>query len=202
MHYIVLDLEFNQAFDFEKNKTINIIPSCRFEIIQIGAVKLDKNFNIIDKLNLYIKPNLYKEIHPYVKKITGITKDFLEDKPSFIDIVPVFKNFIENEDDCIFCVWGSSDLRALYRNLAYYKVLTKDLILKYIDVQSIATSYLNFSKGGAVGLKSAIEILELPIEEDFHNALNDAIYTAEILKIVKSNNLNIKIFNSKHIPKR
>ena len=48
MSYIVLDLEFNQAYDFEKNKTILLIPSCRFEIIQIGAVKLDNNFNIID----------------------------------------------------------------------------------------------------------------------------------------------------------
>lgn len=202
MHYIVLDLEFNQAFDFEKNKTVNTIPSCRFEIIQIGAVKLDEKFNIIDKLNLYIKPNLYKEIHPYVEKITGITKDFLEDKPSFKEVVPIFSEFIENKDDCIFCVWGSSDLRALYRNLSYYKLLSKDLILKYIDVQNMATSALKFSKGGAIGLKTAIEVLELPIKEDFHNALNDAIYTSEILKIIKSNNITIKIFNSSHIPKK
>lgn len=202
MNYIVLDLEFNQAFDFEKNKTINPIPSCRFEIIQIGAVKLDQSFNVINKLDLYIKPYLYKEIHPYVKKLTGISEEFLKDKPYFKEIVPDFKNFIGNEEDCIFCVWGSSDLRALYRNLSYYKILTKDLILKYVDVQNMATSYLKFSKGGAIGLKSAIELLNLPIKEDFHNALNDAIYTAEIFKIVKSNKPNIKIFNSKHIPKK
>lgn len=202
MHYIVLDLEFNQDFDFEKNKTINSNPSCRFEIIQIGAVKLDENLYIIDKLNLYIKPNLYKTIHPYVEKITGITKDFLNDKPSFSEVIPIFAKFIENEDDCIFCVWGSSDLRALYRNLSYYNLLNKDLILKYIDIQNIATNYLKFNKGGFIGLKTAIESFNLPIKKEFHNALNDAIYTAEILKIVKSDNIIIKIFNSKYIPKK
>lgn len=202
MHYIVLDLEFNQGFDFEKNKSVNLIPTCRFEIIQIGAIKLDKEFKIIDKFNEYIKPNLYKEIHPYVEKITGLTKEFLSDKPLFQEIEPKFKKFIENEEDCIFCVWGKSDLRALYRNLAYYNFIDEHLILKYIDVQDKATKYLKFSKGGAIGLKSAIEMLQLPIKEEFHDALNDAFYTAEILKILKSEKMPIKIFNSKHIPNR
>ena len=202
MYYIVLDLEFNQGFDFEKNKSVNLIPSCRFEIIQIGAVKLNEKFKIIDKFNEYIKPNLYKEIHPYVEKITGLTKEFLDDKPLFQEVEPKFKKFIGNEDECIFCVWGKSDLRALYRNLAYYNFIKKDLILKYIDIQAKATKYLKFSKGGVIGLKSAIEMFNLPIEEDFHNALNDAIYTAKILKILKSEKMNIKIFNSKNIPDR
>lgn len=202
MNYIVLDLEFNQGFDFEKNKSVNLIPSCRFEIIQIGAVKLDKNLNIIDKFNEYIRPNLYKDIHPYVEKITGLTKEFLNDKPFFQQVEPKFKKFIGNEEECIFCVWGKSDLRALYRNLSYYNYIKKDLILKYIDLQDKATKYLKFSKGGLIGLKSAIEMFGLPIQEDFHDALNDAIYTAEIFKILKSEKMTVKIFNSKHIPNR
>ena len=131
MSYIVLDLEFNQAYDFENNKTILLIPSCRFEIIQIGAVKLDKNFKIIDKINLYIRPNLYKKIHPYVKDITGLTEDFLEDKPLFKNAYKDFEKFLGNEEH-IFCIWGSGDLKALYRNLSYYDMLKSNLILKYI----------------------------------------------------------------------
>ena len=201
MSYIVLDLEFNQAYDFEKNKTILLIPSCRFEIIQIGAVKLDDNFNVIDKINLYIKPNLYKQMHPYVEKITGITADFLEDKPLFKDAYIDFEKFLGDEEH-IFCVWGSGDLKALYRNLSYYDILKSDLILKYVDVQNLTTKHLKYSKGGCIGLKKAIELLELPIKEDFHDALNDAMYTAEIFKKIFPNKLNLKVFNSKNVKKK
>ena len=201
MSYIVLDLEFNQAFDFEKNKTILLIPSCRFEIIQIGAVKLDENFNVIDKINLYIKPKLYKKMHPYVEKITGLTMEFLEDKPYFTEAYKYFEKFSGDEEH-IFCIWGSSDLKALYRNLSYYDMLKSDLILKYVDVQNLATKYIKYSKGGCIGLKTAIELLELPLKEDFHDALNDALYTAEIFKKIFPEKLNLKVFNSKNVKKK
>ena len=38
MNYIVLDLEFNQAFPFKSGKKVEPNPECPFEIIQIGAV--------------------------------------------------------------------------------------------------------------------------------------------------------------------
>lgn len=201
MSYIVLDCEFNQAYDFEKEKTILLIPSCRFEIIQIGAVKLDDNFKIIDKISIYIKPNLYKQLHPYVEEITGISLDILNDKPYFKDAYVEFEKFL-GEEEHIFCIWGSSDLRALYRNLAYYNMLKSDLILKYIDIQNLATKYLKYNKGGLIGLKNAISLLDLPIRDNFHDALNDAIYTANIFKKIGNKNVKLKVFNSKNIPKR
>ena len=39
MHYIVLDLEFNQSFPFKTGKKTEPVAECPFEIIQIGAVK-------------------------------------------------------------------------------------------------------------------------------------------------------------------
>lgn len=201
MAYIVLDLEFNQAYDFENNKTLLLIPSCRFEIIQIGAVKLDNNLNIVDKINLHIKPNLYKKIHPYVEKITGLTYDFLADKPPFKEAYKNFESFL-GEEEHIFCVWGSGDLKALYRNLSYYNMLQSHLILKYIDVQNLTTKHLKYSKGGCIGLQKAIEFLQIPIKKEFHDALNDAIYTADIFKKIYPEKLNIKEFNSKNVNKK
>ena len=37
MNYIVLDLEFNQAFPFKSGKKVEPNPECPFEIIQIGG---------------------------------------------------------------------------------------------------------------------------------------------------------------------
>ena len=47
MNYIVLDLEWNQSPSGKKN-TVEDIP---FEIIQMGAVKLDEKYNIIGEFN-------------------------------------------------------------------------------------------------------------------------------------------------------
>lgn len=201
MSYIVLDLEFNQGYDFEKNKTVLLIPSCRFEIIQIGAVKLDENLNITDKINLYIKPNLYKNMHPYVEKITGLTKEFLNNKQDFKSAYETFTQFLGDKEH-IFCIWGNGDLRALYRNLSYYNIIDKPLILKYIDIQNMTAKFLNYTKGKCIGLKKAIEILEIPIENNFHDALNDSIYTAEIFKKVYTEKLPLKVFNSNNVPKK
>ena len=83
MNYIVFDLEFNQSFDFKTGSSAKSNPECPFEIIQIGAVKLNSSFETIGHFNRYIKPVIYKRIHPYVEKITAITQDDLKNGAPF-----------------------------------------------------------------------------------------------------------------------
>ena len=79
MHYIVLDLEFNQ--DPESIIDLSLIPGNLIkknkypqEIIQIGAVKLDENLNIIEPFNRLVKPSIYGHISPFITELTGLTK--------------------------------------------------------------------------------------------------------------------------------
>lgn len=203
MSYTVLDLEFNQAYDFEKGKTICPVPECRFEIIQIGAVKLDNNLNIIDNFNMLIKPKIYLKMHPYVEKITGLSMEVLKDKPYFPEAFDKFYKFIhDNTQNNILCVWGNSDIRALYRNIAYYNLLPLPLIIKYIDVQKLATVKLKYGRGNTIGLKNAVEAFGIETSEQFHDAYYDALYTAKIFQTVYSKSTQIKIFNSTHVPNR
>lgn len=69
--FTILDFEFNQAFSMNNGKDM-VNPKCRFEIIQIGAVKVDDNYDIVDEFNILIKPNIYPNIHPFVEKITDL----------------------------------------------------------------------------------------------------------------------------------
>ena len=55
MNYIILDMEWNQAFDKSQMVTEPIL--LRGEIIEIGAVKTDENFNAIDAFKAYVRPN-------------------------------------------------------------------------------------------------------------------------------------------------
>ena len=79
MNYIVFDLEWNQCpYGKEKEN-----PKLPFEIIEIGAVKLDENRNVIDSFQEIVKPAVYHRLHFRTKEILGITSNRLDGRYSF-----------------------------------------------------------------------------------------------------------------------
>lgn len=197
--YTVVDFEFNQAFDFGEGSP-ETDPACRFEIIQIGAVRLDEDFNETDRFSVFIKPEIYTRLHPYVARMTGISAAELEKADGFKKAYAAFRAFAG--DSRIYCVWGNSDIRVLYRNLCYHGMIEGDIVAEYIDVQQIMARYLKYGRGRSIGLKNAADMLGIEEKLPFHNALCDAVYTAEIFKRIHGAGNGIRIFNSKHIPKR
>lgn len=179
MEYIIFDLEFNQGFNRVLNKTISD-EKCPFEILQIGAIKLDSNFNIIDTFDSFVKPKIYKSIHPYVGKMTNISIHDVINAPTFPYVYKDFKKFISSNKKTTFCVWGTSDLKELYRNIVYYGLSSKNLPKSYIDVQSYASKHFKSPSGKSIGLQRAIDNLNLNDSRPFHNALNDAYYTSQV----------------------
>ncbi len=192
MNYIVMDLEFNQPFDFSKNTKKTPNPEIPFEIIQIGCVKLNKKFEKIDELNVVIKPQVYKRIHPFVQKITGFNQSALNQGASFEKAYEELIKFLD--EDSIFCVWGEVDLKLLFKNVAYYKLNSAILPTKYINVQTLASKKLSWGSGRQIGLKNAIEMFNIAIEKSFHDAFNDAVYTSLVLKELSVDNTNIDEF--------
>lgn len=83
MNYMVVDLEFNQGFSFEKKNKRVINLECPFEIIDIGAVKLDEDLNTIATFDELVKPVIYKRLHPFVEKLTGISRESLKAEKPF-----------------------------------------------------------------------------------------------------------------------
>ena len=193
MHYIVLDLEFNQSFPFKTGKKTEPVAECPFEIIQIGAVKLNENFDILEEFNYMIRPQIYPRLHPFVEKITGIREDDLKGQPSFPEAYEAFLRFIGKED-AILCTWGPDDIKSLFRNILYYNLDADALTDQYLNIQPFASTYLHQEAGKAIGLKNAVTELGIEIQEAFHNALNDAVYTAKIFRIVHPETITPDIF--------
>ena len=195
LNYIVMDLEFNQSFDFKDGTKAVVEPACSFEIIQIGLVKLGADFNILETLELNIRPTLYKRIHPFVAKITGIThRDIYSGAQTFPQSFDRICSLIGSPDN-IFVVWGGTDVNLLFRNINYHKLSISGIPVKYIDVQALASRRLNTKSGTSVGLKNAVSALEIEQDEPFHNALSDALYTTKVLDVLRGSEPNME----KHI---
>lgn len=193
MNYIVFDLEFNQAWDFEEDKSL-LRSKCPFEIIQIGALQLDEKLQVISTFNKLVKPALYMSLHPFVKQLTGITIEDLTLAKTFKEIFNEFTQFINNES--ILCMWGKSDMKELLRNIKYHDLDTSIIPKEYINIQLYASRYLHCPNGGNVGLRNAAELLNIPLGSKFHDAFNDACYTADIFKLIYNHDLKPALYHS------
>jgi len=203
MNYIIYDLEFNQHFKNSQEDPNMTNPKCPFEIIQIGAIKLDDNLNTISTLDILVKPTVYKELYPYVKEITGIQIEDLNSAIGFKEVYKEFTQFVAM-NRTVFVVWGANDLKELFRNIEFYGLDSSLIPKEYINIQQYVSKYLNCPKGTNIGLSNAVELLDIPVKNKFHDAFNDAFYTAEIFKKVFNENLKSKIYDptiTKFIPR-
>lgn len=176
MNYVVVDFEWNQSMG-GRGGVRHKLP---FEIIEIGAVKLDENLNEIDRFSQTVRPRVYRKLHRITAQLTGITQAELDRSDPFPYVAVDFMLWCG--DDYIFCTWGNTDLVELQRNMKYYHL--EDLLvgpIRYYNVQKIFRELVTPDMHSAA-LETAVEYLKLPESEGFHRAVNDAAYTADVMR--------------------
>ena len=182
MNYIVLDLEWNQSLgknDYE-------LP---FEIVEIGAVKLNRHFKIVDRFEQIIKPQIYHTIHFMTSKIVQLDKEELDAGRPFPEVMQEFLDWCGRK--YVFCIWGTLDLTELQKNMCYYGMDELSAgPLKYFDIQKFFS--LTYEDGKARrALEYAVDYLQIEKDIPFHRAYSDAYYTAEIFRRLKKRELEV-----------
>ena len=177
MNYIVFDLEWNQS-NSGREKEVARLP---FEIIEIGAVRLNDAGEVTGRFSELIRPKVYREMHQITGRLIHLRMRELKNGKPFVSTA---KGFLEwcGEEPYLFCTWGSADLTELQRNMRFYDMppLAEGPLI-YLDVQKLFS--LAFEDGKSRrSLEHAIDFLNLPKDIAFHRALSDARYTARILK--------------------
>lgn len=173
MNYIVLDMEWNQSFNIKKMIKKPIL--LRGEIVQIGAVKLDDNYQIQDTFKIMVSPRYYTRMHKKVSKLTKISTEELQYGFSFPIAFQYFKKWCGEE--FVFLIWGSNDIEMLRDNMLLHKLDT-EWIPQWYNVQIIFDAQIT-KEGRQISLEDAMKrIGESALEA--HDALNDARNTARI----------------------
>lgn len=174
MDYIIFDLEWNQGSS-TNNERVEAMP---FEIVEIGAVKLNENRDMVGEFSELIKPQVYKEIHYITSRLVHLQMEELEKGKPFVEVM---KRFLEwCGDDCIFCTWGSLDLLELQRNMVYYGMEPlSDRPLKFYDIQKLFSLAYEDGKSRRT-LEYAIDMMNIKKDIPFHRAFSDAYYTAKV----------------------
>lgn len=176
MNYIVFDLEWNQCPDGKQHEN----PALPFEILEIGAIKLNSEKEITDRFHEYIRPTVYRRLHHKTQEILHLSSDRLNRADTFDQVIQRFQKWCG--EDAAFCTWGSLDLLELQRNMRFHNVSNFfPFPLKYYDIQKLFSLAFEDGKSRKT-LEYAVDFLSLEKSIPFHEALSDAHYTALVMR--------------------
>ncbi len=179
MNYIVLDLEWNQPVSKNSYPYLRIGDRFSNEIIEIGAAKVSDTGQITDTFKAVIKPKYYKKLNSNVMKITHLKQEILTGGIGFDVAIAQFREWCG--EDATFFSWGRDDIYVMKQNLEFYET-DYSWIQSWYNLQLIFSKEV-FGNSSQRSLTFAMEHFAIPQEEDkpFHDACNDAYYTAKIL---------------------
>ena len=184
MDYIVFDLEWNQS-NTGREPEIEDLP---FEIIEIGAVKLNNEMKFISEFSQLIKPKVYQEMHYITRKLIHMQMEELQCGKPFPLVIDEFLEWCGK--DSIFCTWGPLDLVELQRNMIFYNMQPlSNKPFQFLDVQKLFSLAYEDGKKRR-NLEYAIDFLEIEKDIPFHRAFSDAYYTGKILERINEADVN------------
>ena len=101
MNYIVFDLEFNQPSSKEQ-LILEPFPFC-FEVVQIGAVKMDEKYKIRETIDIQVEPIFYKNIGNAARSRIGLYSEHFQRSMAFSE---AYERFIDFAGKSIACLHG------------------------------------------------------------------------------------------------
>ncbi len=178
MNYIVVDLEWNQS-NTGREPEVQSLP---FEVIDVGAIRMDEHGHMIGEFNQLVKPQVYQNMHRITSRIIHLHMQDLQRGLPFPEVMEQFLDFCG--EDYILCTWGPTDIFEFQRNMKFFGMDTfSDGPLKYLDVQKLFSIAYEDGKTRRA-LEYAIDFLEIEKDIPFHRAFSDAYYTGKVFALI------------------
>lgn len=179
MKHVVVDLEMNPV----SREFREVRRKLNEEVIEIGAVRLDENFQQEAEFQCYVKPE-YGPIKKHITSLTGITQAMVADKKTYAACFQDFVDWVGKDETKIYS-WSMSDIKQL-RSECRYKLPDFDiewLNERWVDLQQEFDDRLGLHN--SLALKHALGAMDHKFEGTQHTALADAINTSAILTLMQ-----------------
>ena len=178
MNYIILDLEWDSAYSTQHKKFIN-------QILQIGAVKLDGNFNIVDTFEETVKSDISKRVTGRFSRLTGITAEKMLAGVPFDTAVDSYNAWAGQ--NTVTMTWSDSDLYSIKENEeCLLSGGRKFAIEKYLDLQKFVQGELRrggYEDKNQISLGAAAQLLGVKTDSfELHTAKDDSLLSVALLK--------------------
>lgn len=184
MNYIIVDFEMNPiAGEYKEER-----QTCRFEIIEIGAVIMDESFMVLGEFKTLVKPQYNDSIYKRYETLTGINTQMVYNAPTFAAAYEMFVDWCESYGSKYeVYAWSENDYNQLVAEMELKNYTCKDemkLHANWFDFQKEYKEKLGLER--IMSLEKALYYAGIDFEGHMHDALCDAKNTAELFAIVRN----------------
>ena len=152
----------------------------KHEIIEIGTVIFDdQTFEILDTIDVKIKPEHIEDADPIALQVNGYNIDDWKDAVPLSDAMRIYS---EKTSGCMFCAHNMI-FDFGFMEQAFKKVGLENKFDKHrIDIFTLAWSKIPHDKIPKWSLKTICEYLEIPPEPVVHRGINGAMAEYQVYK--------------------
>ncbi len=170
MSFVIFDTEYTT---WEGCLTNGWTGNHKKEIVQISALKVSDNLEVLQEFNILCKPKINPVLSDYFIDLTHITNEQIQkDGTSFENAYNTFETFV-SDDICYSHAWGAdffnkSDGDILAENLNLYNLTAK----KNIKYRNIAEVFKRLYDENNITVKSQSSgqiVSVLGLEKDLNN---------------------------------
>lgn len=207
MSFVIFDTEYTTWEGCLQNGWTN---GKKKEIVQLSALKVTEDFEIIAQFNQMCIPTINPILSEYFINLTGITNETVQKNGvSFAELYADFKAFVK-DDICCSHSWGKD-----FKDKADGDVITENLLINNLqpdyDIKfcNLAEIFNTLYQKHNINVKSQssgqiVKILNLEdkiagLNLDVHNALYDVYSLLEGLKFFKSEASDLLINKIKNL---
>ncbi len=172
----LLFIDFEFTMPEGKSNPMGFYP----EIIEVGIVSV-KNQKIEEQFSSYVKPNQFPILSERCKTFLQISQEKIDEGISFRDLLGILKNYNQQSQTTVI-TWGNMDMKVLRHNCHVSK---EDFPFtgKFRDLSMEYKKF--FGDRNQTGLWKAVEEYGKKATGKHHRALDDALTTYNLFKLVE-----------------
>ena len=172
--YVIVDLEMCKVPKPMRTEKYH----WSFETIQIGAVLINDDLEIVYEFSTYVHPQ-YGSIDDYIKHLTGITPFDVRDAVTMENALKTFVNWVPEDAVCVS--WSNSDEKQIRHEIEDKEIHLSRLEMlldSWLDSQKTFGEKMNTEK--QYRLSEALIAADIIYDENIHDGLVDAKNTAKL----------------------
>ena len=172
-YHVVIDLEMCKVPWSKRTETFNL----QNETIQIGAVLLDDEYEIVGQFNSYVSPE-YGFVDRYINNFTGISQKNVSKSPTMEEALKLFTEWVP-AGEVEIVAWSANDERQIRREMEGKHIENprmEELFENWTDCQKTFAEKLDTTR--CFKLSEALVAADIAYEGRAHDGLSDAYNTA------------------------
>lgn len=184
MNYLVIDLEMCKVPKQYRRRNYKYA----YETIQIGAVLLDEEYEVIGRLNQYVHPE-FGVLDHFITELTGIKNCNIKHVPLLADALRHLIDWIGDREYKVYA-WSGTDYMQIQHEICCKTIKDSKIDSfmeadRWIDYQEVYRK--RFRLENVCSLEEAIVSCKLHVKGRLHDGLYDAVNTAKLIKKLEKN---------------